>query len=134
MLVLGGGGEEKGGSPWCPINLVAVDKTPPSQHSLALESLRQHWPAERRGSAPLTHGGPCFGASQTGQQAAPTQEDAQIQMRLLVREGQGRHLLRQGGRPAVQVCPQGGMWEALLVRASHRLCHQVIILPVATAG
>lgn len=134
MLVLGGGGEEKGGSPWCPINPVAADKTPPSQRSLALESLKQHWLAERRGSAPLAHGGPHFGASQSWRRAAPTQEGAQIQMRLLVREGQGRHLLRRGGRPAVQVCPQGGMGEALLIRTSHRLCHQVIILPVATAG
>lgn len=112
----------KGGSPWCPINPVAMDKTPQSQHSLALESLRQHWLTVRRGTAPLTGGGPCFGASQPGRGAAPPKKDAQVQMRLSVHKGQDYFLL-----VVVQVCRWGGMGDALLVRASQQLGQPVIV-------
>lgn len=70
--------------------------------------------------------GPRFGASQAGQEAAPSQKDAQIQMRLSVRKGQDRHPLRRGGQPVVQVCPWGGMGDALRIRACHRL-RQVVV-------
>lgn len=59
MRVPGGDGRKRG-SPWCPINLVAVDKTPQSQHSLALESLRHFWLAEQRGAQLLLAGDPAL--------------------------------------------------------------------------
>lgn len=47
-------------------------------------------------------------------------------MRLSVRKGQDRRLLRRGRRPVVQVFPRGGVGDALLLRIAHRL-HQPVV-------